>query len=237
MNIIQYISDRLPFGHGVDVPGLDAMVERCQTEPWHAYAIRNRWRRRHVCIACKWLAENMPHSAHVFEPGCGSAINLVWLGLKGFSRLSGSDLSESAIMLGKEIGQAKGLNMDLWPDDGLKPARMPENVDAILSVNWLYHIPQASMEGFLEIYDPCLNRGGKIIFDMADRLYDKKPLSAWHTKDWKLPEAQRRPSEYPLRYSPEEMEKLAADHGYKILRHTLVRARVPRRIYMMQKIA
>ena len=63
------------------------------------------------------------------------------------------------------------------------------------------------------------------------------PLSAWHTKDWKLPEAQRRPSEYPLRYSPEEMEKLAADHGYKILRHTLVRARVPRRIYMMQKIA
>ena len=237
MNIIQYISDRLPFGHGVDVPGLDAMVARCQTEPWHAYAIRNRWRRRHVCIACKWLAENMPRSAHVFEPGCGSAINLVWLGLQGFSRLSGSDISESAIMLGKEIGQAKGLQMDLWQDDCLRPARMPEAVDAIISVNWLYHIPQASMDSFLDVYDACLNKGGKIVFDMADREYDKNPMNTWHTSDWKLPEAQRRPSEYPLRYSPEEMEKVASAHGFRILRHTLVRAMVPRRVYMMQKMA
>lgn len=237
MNIFQYISDRLPFGYGVDVPGLEEMAARCKAEPWHIYAISKRWRRMHVCIASKWLAESMPQTAHVFEPGCGSAINLVWLGQKGFSRLSGSDLSDAAIKLGREIGQTKGLNMDLWADDCLDPGRKPENVDAILSVNWLYHLPQASMENFLATYGPCLQKGGMVFFDMADRLYDKKALSQWHTEDWKLPLEQRRPSQYPLRYSLAEMEKVASANGYKILRQTLIHARVPRRVYMMQKVS
>lgn len=110
-------------------------------------------------------------------------------------------------------------------------------VDAILSVNWLYHLPQASMENFLAIYGPCLKTGGMVFFDMADRLYDKKALSQWHTADWHLPPEKRRPSQYPLRYSLAEMEKLAANNGYRILRQTLIHARVTRRVYMMQKIS
>ena len=54
---------------------------------------------RHVCIACGWLADSLPRDARIFEPGCGSGANLLWLAQQGFTRLQGADISAEVVAL------------------------------------------------------------------------------------------------------------------------------------------
>ena len=97
-SMLDFIRDRWPFSHSVEVGDIEKLVSRCGADPWHIYAIRNRIWRRHVCIACNWVTDcTEPHSC-VFEPGCGSGVNLLWLAQKkGFSNLIGSDISTEAV--------------------------------------------------------------------------------------------------------------------------------------------
>ena len=85
-----YIRDRWPFSHTVRIAGLENFVERCHAEAWHIYAIKKRIWRRHVCVACGWLADSLPRDARIFEPGCGSGANLLWLVATGLHPLAGS---------------------------------------------------------------------------------------------------------------------------------------------------
>ena len=75
-----YIRDRWPFSHTVRIAGLENFVERCHAEAWHIYAIKKRIWRRHVCIACGWLADSLPRDARIF-PRCGAGLRNI---LSGF---------------------------------------------------------------------------------------------------------------------------------------------------------
>lgn len=229
-----YIRDRWPFSHTVRIAGLENFVERCHAEAWHIYAIKKRIWRRHVCVACGWLADSLPRDARIFEPGCGSGANLLWLAQQGFTRLQGADISAEVVALCRGLSHQTGASLDVWQDDGLAPTRPPRRVDAILSVNWLYHIPGASMESFLRTYRPCLNTGGKIVCDVVDASYNRVTDNEFHTRDRHLPPLRRRPSEYTFRLSREEMENIAARHGFSIVRHTLLRARPQRAVYLLE---
>lgn len=234
-----YLKDRWPFGHDLNVsPTLvERLVRASGAEPWHSYAIQSRRWRRHVCAACSWLAEALPRDALIFEPGCGSGANLLWLAQRGFRRLQGTDVQLEALQLCRDLAKEQGCGLDVWRDDAMRPVRPPQAVDAILSVNWLYHIPGASLEGFLRTYRPALRPGGIIVCDVVDKAYDAARGNRYHTSDSHLPEARRRPSEYVFRLSADEVERIAAACGFCVLRRArFLLSRPQRAVYMLQAV-
>ena len=236
--MFSYIRDRLPWGDGLPVSQarIEELLRQSGAEPWHAHAISHRASRRHACVACRWLAEVVPAGAHVFEPGCGSGANLLWLGLQGAGRLSGADISAEAVSMGRQLAQDMQMRLDIWQDNCLKPARLPEAVDGMVSVNWLYHIPGASLGDFLHTYAPVLKPGGYLALDMVTRHYDRQPGNQWHTMDRALPEAQRRPSEYTIRLDRHEVEAIARGQGFRLERATcFILSRPQRAVYLLRR--
>ncbi len=235
---VGYLRERWPFRHGLHLPETDVerLIRDCEAEPWHLYAIRKRIWRRHVCVACGWIADHLPADSSVFEPGCGSGANLLWLAKRGFSRLLGTDISPQAVALCRELARRADTSVRVWQDDGLRPRELPEPVNVVLSVNWLYHIPGASLEALLDTYRPCLTPLGKIVCDVVDTAYNAVPGNAYHTDDSHLPEGQRRPSEYTFRMSREEVADVAASCGFRLLRETRFAAVRPQRaVYMLER--
>lgn len=239
--LVSYVLDRLPFGNalkGISANGLAALMRKTKAPVWHEYAISHRQWRRHACTACRWLRSVLPADAAIFEPGCGSAANLLWLGQQGFRKLYGSDISPEALELGVELAANLRLPLEIWHDDGLHPARLPHNLDGILSVNWLYHIPGADFGDFLRQYRDSLKPGGYLACDMVTRQYDHVPGNQWHSRDQHLPEAERRPSEYTIRLDPDEVRRIAAQNGFALVRHTcFVLSRPQRAVYLLQRTA
>lgn len=239
LSLWKYVGERLPFGQGINISAkaVDNLIFTCKTETWHSYAIHNRYRRPHVYVATRWLAEHLPKDAAVFEPGCGSGVNLLWLAKQGFSRLMGSDISAEAVALSRELAKELGTSLDVWQDDCTKPTRLPQQLDGIVSVNWLYHIPQATLQGFLKMYSPALKKGGIVVCDMITRHYDRAVNNQYHSKDWKLPLHERRPSEYTIRLDTDEVDSIAKSCGFRMHRSTcLLLSRPQRAVYELHKM-
>lgn len=218
----RYLPDVLPFGDSLDLPA--DLVERVNVstgaEPWFSYAFAARSRRRHICLACRWLARSLPKGATVFEPGCGAGVNLLWIAREGLAA-KGSDIVPEALDMCRRMALYSGVPLEVWEDDGVHPRRLPDPVDGILSVNWLYHVPGASMEGFLRAWRPALKPGGVIACDVPDASYNSVKNNQYHTGDAHLPEDQRRPSEYRFRLSRADMERIAAAAGFRVERSAL----------------
>ena len=133
--IFGYLRDRWPFSHAVQAGDIEKLVRLCGAEPWHIFAVKSRIWRRHVCIACNWVADcTEPHEC-VFEPGCGSGANLLWLAqTKGFSNLRGNDLAPEAVKLCHMLAAMSGVDIGITRDDALRPTSLPRNIATILSV-------------------------------------------------------------------------------------------------------
>lgn len=202
---------------------------------WHAYAITHRPWRPHVCIPCEWITQLVPGSARVFEVGCGSGANLIWLQQKGFQNLGGSDIAASAIEMCNLLASYYKASINTVVDDALHPQFMPKNVDVLLSVNWLYHIPGASLDDMLNVYGKCVNPGGYMAFDCISARYNSKPNNAYHTADLRLPPAKRRPSEYTFRMTSREVENCASRYGYIVQKKRELRTFPPRNVYVAKR--
>ncbi len=222
---------------GISKETLDKFVQESDAPPWHRFAILNRKWRRHACAPCRWLVRVLPQGASIFEPGCGSGANLLWFGQKGYYKLYGSDIDEKAIELGNKLSSSLNVFLDLWKDDGLAPNKIPRDLDAILSVNWLYHIPGASFSAFLDTYGPFVKVGGFIAFDMVTRAYDYTPGNEFHSDDQKLPMEKRRPSEYRIRLDKEELAAIGIRHGFALVHSTCFLLTKPQRAaYLFRKV-
>lgn len=237
--ILCYVQGWLGVRHYLRIPAsyLRLCSQQSKASSWHTYAIRQRPWRPHVCVPCAWITQVLPRSAHIFEAGCGSGANLLWLRQEGFEHLSGNDISPTAVHMCRLLGQYRHSQVNAFVDDALQPQQPPKNVDALLSVNWLYHIPGASLGQFLQVYRECLSPKGYIVFDCISTRYNHLPNNQYHTKDLRLPEAQRRPSEYTFRMSRREVQDCIAEHGFTLVRHKRLRAWPPREAYMIQLCA
>lgn len=238
--LLSKVRDRIPLGNvlrGIDPGKLKEFMQQSHAPEWHAFAITHRMWRPHASVPCRWLSEVLPHDAPVFEPGCGSGANLLWLGQQGFRHLLSADISAEALALGDLLARELGIPMETWQDNGITPSRLPENLGGIVSVNWFYHIPGASLTAFLTTYRKALRPGGYLALDMVTRHYDRVPGNQWHSDDQKLPEGQRRPSEYTVRLDRAEMECLACRCGFALVRSTcFVLSRPQRAAYLLRRV-
>ncbi len=236
--ILCYSYGWMNFHHKLHIPKtyLQWCSKQSKASWWHSYAIKYRPWRLHVCIPCSWIAQAVPHSAHIFEIGCGSGANLLWLHQKGFYNLEGSDIETSAVDMCHLLNSYYKANINAFIDDALHPRQLPQNIDALLSVNWLYHIPGASLENVFNTYRDSLKPNGYIVFDCISSRYNAMSNNQYHTSDTRLPVADRRPSEYTFRMSMQEVENSAAKHGFSIVRKKELRTWTTRNGYMAQHL-
>ncbi|MCX4310492.1 MAG: methyltransferase domain-containing protein [Desulfovibrio sp.] len=223
-----------PPAYTLKIEALESYINMSKAEEWHLYAIRCRHQRPHVCVACAWLAKSLGRGARIFEAGCGSGINLLWLGSKGFHNLYGADLSQEAVCLGKYLARHLDLPLSIWQDNSLEPKKVPHDLDGLISLNWLYHLPNVSLGNFLETYKRYLAPDARMVFDMVDASYNNCKNNEYHTDDFGLPKARRRASEYPLRLSRDEVIAIVESHGLRVARSANVWGPVPRTVWLVE---
>lgn len=240
MNPWRYITDRLPFGNNlpISIEKVECIRRQTGAEEWHTEAIAQRSTRLHVTIATRWLAECIPTGGKIIEPGCGSGANLFWLALNAGHHIFGADISNEALAMAQQLAIHFGVQAEFWHDDGINPSHLPQDMDGIVSVNWLYHIPGVTLEQFLTTYRVALKPNGFIAFDMVTRDYDQRPGNHWHTEDQNLPLEQRRPSEYRIRMDKEEVQCIAYRCGFALLRSTRFLTCNPQRaVHLLRRVA
>ena len=225
----------------VDIALPDRFVRRTlarhRIEPWfYLGAFRDRRSRWDFAMLYPWIADHWSRQAAILEVGCGCALSLIWLGQHGFSRLYGSDISGRNIAAGVELAAKAGVDLQLWVDDGLKPSRPPVECDFILAVNWTFLVPGFDLGAFLGTHAAFLRPRGAIVVDAIDTAYDTVPNNQYRTSDWHLPEAMRHPTEYPSRYSFEDVVRAAEKAGFTIERTFSQYHLVPKTIYVLRKV-
>ncbi|MBK8096783.1 MAG: glycosyltransferase [Planctomycetes bacterium] len=214
---------------------VDDVVQRRQTQTWHAYAHRQRAERWDLTEPYSWLADRLPVDAAILDLGCGIGSNLVWLAEQGFSRLYGCDRDPTAIAAGRELGgEHQGLR--LWVDDGLRPLAIPAIAfAAIAALNWTHLVPEFDLAAFLAAQVGRLQPGGYLVLDVVDTAFAQHPKHQWRTSDWDQPEAERRPSEYRWRHAREDVAAAAATAGMTIAAEFRREQTIPKAVYVLQR--
>jgi len=184
------------------------IMERYKLDPWFFEGVFkkrtefywNAWKSSH------WLAKRLHRNSHIYETGCGPALNLIWFGQNGFRHLYGSDIDPNVLAAARELCEAAGINVTLWIDNGIKPTSIPLiPFDAVLALNWTYLVESFELDKFLNTYRNFLKPGGYIVIDVIDSSYNQVPNNQYLTGDWDKPVKQRRPSEYKNRYSMQQV--------------------------------
>jgi SAM-dependent methyltransferase len=219
---------------------LEHVLLRHQAQPWFLYAHKERAYRQHVCWPSFWLARQLHPDCRILETGCGCALNLLWFAQFGFRNLYGFDNDPTAVAAGREVNERLNCPIRLWVDDGLRPVNLPSfPFHAILALNWTYHVHQFDLTRFLSFYKALITPGGYLVLDSIDTSFSQVALNEFATSDWGKPIDERRPTEYPVRFSPAKLRSEAEALGYRIVAQRLFRdtgTMLPRRVNILTSI-
>jgi len=179
-------------------------------------------------------------SARILETGCGCGLNLLWFRQHGFRDLAGLDIDPTAISAARELFERAAGAATLSVDDALSPKSLAaERFDAILALNWTYHVEQFDLLRFIQVYHRYLACRGYLVIDVIDAAYNMTPNNQFLTSDSEKAEQLRRPSEYKNRYSETEVREATRQCGLRIIRSEACgdNAIVPRRVYILARCA
>ena len=192
----------------------EAIIRSTGAEPWFVWAIQNRRTRGETNSAMDWIVAHIAKDGLIFEVGCGCGANLIWLAQHGYPHLVGTDRSPAAIAAARQLADLARQEISVDVADGFVPTM--ENVTVLLAINCVYYAPLDMVE-YLQSCRARIAEGGYVIFDMVDRSFDSMPNNQYMTDDWRLPEAQRRPSQYVVRMSPDDVRIKAAKAGFEMI--------------------
>jgi hypothetical protein len=205
-----------------------------KTPPWFQYIFDERVSRWDVCIPSLWIVENIIPDKNILENGCGVGFNLMWLEKQGFQHLSGFDIDPAVINAGIEISQKSNLTINLWVDDGLAPRSLPNtDYSVIMALNWTFLIDGFSLSNYIETYLPYLENYGVLIFDVIDAEFNKLEDNQYLSSDLNKPANERRPSEYKVRLSEDEVRSITAKHGLMIVQIIAEEQKIPKKVYIV----
>jgi SAM-dependent methyltransferase len=211
----------LPPYHELNIPidAMEAIVKSTGAEPWFVWSVQDRRIRGETNSAMDWIVKHIQKDALIFEVGCGCGANLIWLAQHGFRNLVGTDRSASAIAAAKQLAELMQQKILVDVASGFVPSENllgNRKVDVLLAINCIYYAP-IDMTEYLKACRDKLVPGGHVIFDMVDRSFDSTPNNQYMPADWQLPEAKRRPSQYVVRISPNDLRERAAKAGFTML--------------------
>lgn len=223
--------------HELNLPmdAIESIVRSTGAEPWFVWSILNRRLRGEANSAMDWIVEHISKDRLIFEVGCGCGANLIWLAQHGFHSLVGTDGSASAIAAAKKLADLAQQEISVHFADGFVPAERTGRITVLLAINCIYYAP-INMTEYLKACRDKLAPSGYVIFDMVDRSFDRMPNSQYMTDDWQLPEAKRRPTQYVVRMSPDELTEKAAEAGFAMLTQLPGTKSPPRYVAVLQRI-
>jgi SAM-dependent methyltransferase len=223
--------------HELNLPmgAIEPIVRSTGAEPWFVWSIQNRRTRGETNSAMDWIVEHIPKDRLIFEVGCGCGANLVWLAQHGFHHLVGTDGSASAIAAAKQLADLTQQKVSVHVANGFVPAERSGKITVLLAINCIYYAP-INMTEYLRACRDKLAPGGYVIFDMVDRSFDHLPNNQYMTDDWQLPEAKRRPTQYVVRMSPDDLMEKAGKAGFAMLRQLPGTKSPPRYVAVLQRI-
>jgi SAM-dependent methyltransferase len=212
------------------------VVARHGIDPWFAYVFVERWRLWHVWVPSSWLVAKLGPPRKVFETGCGCGYNLFWFGNKGAQELVGCDKDPKVIAAGIELAKMAKCNCTFYVDDAIRPVNHPVEVNALLALNWTYHVPEFDLNQFISTYYQAISEKGLFLIDIIDSYYNLVDNNKYLTSDWNKPISDRRPSEYIHRYNENQVESAFKKNGFRIIKTFAQQQIVPKKSYIAVKI-
>lgn len=219
----------------VDMALLQSRCEAHQAQQWFYATARDRQYRTELAAALGWVVAHMPREAKVFEVGCGSANNLIWLAQHGFINLAGSDLDPKAVAVARDMIHSVSAPVQMHGGSFLELSHVPEDRDVLLAMNCTYLLPEFSLATFLRDGATRLSATGCIVMDQIDASFNMKPGNQYKSYDAHLPETERRPSEYVHRPHINQVHDMAAAAGLQIARAIPVMGTIPRVVYIFAR--
>ena len=237
-NVRRFIG--FPPYHELNIPfgAIESIVRSTGAEPWFVWAIQNRRIRGETNSAMDWIVEHIPKDKLIFEVGCGCGANLIWLAQRDYHNLVGTDRSSSAILAATQLADLAQRTISFHVADGFVPSEKligVEKITVLLAIDCIYLAP-FDMTERLRLWRNRLAPGGCVIFDMVDQSFDRVPNNQYMTDDWGLPEEKRRPTQYVVRISPDELRKKAAKTGFEMIGKLPGTEVPPRYVAVLQRV-
>lgn len=225
------------FDYEGDIRLLERLIAEHDATCWFAETAKNRLDRRELNRAMGWIYSHIEPDAPIFEMGCGSGNNLVWLATRGYGNLGGSDREEKALAVSRGMAQSLGMSWNLLEGDILSPDHIPHNLALIMAVNSSIYLKDFRLEKFLNTCKEHLRENGCILMDIVDISFNSHSCNQWKSTQWKLPEQERSlPSEYQApRLSSNEVKAIARKSGMKVVAALASFQVVPRYIYVFAR--
>lgn len=201
--------------------------------------------------ALDFIARNIPKSGRLLVTGCGTGITVFHLADCGFRDVTGIDLLPQCIAIANKIKQqGKYVETSFREADCFHP-QLEGTFDAITVMHWLCsawagnygnspveigearrpEVREKLLTDFLAIYAPHLSANGVLIVELIDAVTDYRIASDHHLGDRSL-------AIYPVRHSPEQVQRCAAANGLQVIEQRLCVSygHHPRTSYVLKKV-
>lgn len=222
------------FDYEGDIRLLKRLVAQHEAQPWFVSTAENRLNRRELQLAMGWIYAHLEHDAPIFELGCGSGNNLVWLATRGYTALGGSDVDNKALAVAKGMADSLDADWNLMRGSLLEPEHVPGGQALIMAINCAIYHADFVLSDFLQACAGRLRRGGCVLIDQVDASFNGNPRNRWYSPQWELPESERtKPSEYRSpRLGMLQVAQSAAKAGFEIVAALPSLQEVPRCVYV-----
>lgn len=225
------------FDYEGDIRLLRRLVAEHGAQPWFVSTAENRLDRRELQLAMGWIYSHLERDAPIFEVGCGSGNNLLWLATKGYTTLGGSDVDDKALAVAKGMADSLDADWNLMRGSLLAPGHIPDGQALIMAVNCAIYHADFVLADFLAACAPRLGQGGCVLLDQVDASFNGNPRSKWESSQWNLPESERtKPSDYRSpRLDMRQVAQGAAAAGFEIVAALPSLQGVPRCVYVFAR--
>ena len=211
-----------------------ACVDYYRAQQWYKHSYRALKMHNRVYYVYEWINKNIGKNDRILDIACGAGELLYYLRSDGFENLFGYDIDDKTLQAAKKINELTHSNIQIFKDDAAMP-KFSDKFDVMVWMTGLYLMKNFKLQDFFDGHLEKLNDNGYIIFEMVDILYNEMPMNQYHTQDWKQP-GKKRPSEYKLRMSYDDVISKAKDYGLEFIKkYDVPKYAVPFKIYIFKK--
>jgi SAM-dependent methyltransferase len=202
-------------------------------------------------FAMAFLEKNVDKKAPVLITGCGTGIMAFHLADVGFTNVAGFDYLHECVEVAQQVSTMGNYNITFYQDDGFNPKDTGQKYDAITALHWVFSawmgnygnkkLPaekvasadfrEELLTDFLKKYSALLNKNGVLILELTDAVSDYRIAADHYMGDYSK-------EIYPIRHSPEQVEKCAVLAGLTVNSKNLsvLYGHQPRTQYILRKL-
>jgi SAM-dependent methyltransferase len=202
-------------------------------------------------FAMAFVETNVDKNAPVLITGCGTGIMAFHLADAGYKNITGFDYLHECVDVAQQVSRIGNYNITFYQDDGFNPKDVGQKYDAITALHWVFSawmgnygnkkLPAEKVASaafrdelltdFLQKYSTLLNKNGVLILELTDAVSDYRIPTDHYLGEYSK-------EIYPIRHSPEQVEKCAALAGLTVVSKYLsvLYGHHPRAQYILRKL-